>query len=54
MEIIKHQANMGFQWLEESFLCITVVVTATMAVDVYAVCWAILQLSPDGQLSVDK
>jgi len=48
MEIIKHPANVWFQWLENLFLCITAAVTA---VDVYAICWAILQY---GQLSVDN
>jgi len=54
LELIKHLANTGFQYLEKSFLNITSAVTATIVVDVYAVCLAILQLSPDGQLSVDK
>jgi len=54
MELIKHPANVGFQYLENSFLNITAASTATVTVDVYAVQWAILQLSPDGQLSVDN
>jgi len=37
MELIKHLANTGFQYLENSFLNITAAVMATMAVDVYAV-----------------
>jgi len=45
MELIKHLANVGFQYLENSFLNITAAVTAMVAVDVYAVHWAILQLS---------
>jgi len=52
MELIQHPANTGFQYLENSFLCITAASTATVTVDVYAVQWAILQLTPDGQLSV--
>jgi len=51
MELIKHPANTGFQY---SFLNITAASIATVTVDVYAVQWAILQLSPDGQLSVDN
>jgi len=51
-ELIKHLANTGLQYLENSFLNITAAVTARVAVNVYAICWAILQLSPDGQLSV--
>jgi hypothetical protein len=54
MELIQHPANTGFQYLKNSFLCITAAVTATVAVDVYAIQWAILQLSPDGQLSVNN
>jgi len=54
MELIKHLANTGFQYLENLFLNITAASTATMTVDVYAVQWAILQLTPDGQLSVDN
>jgi len=54
MEIIQHPTNVGFQWLENSFLNITAASTATMTVDVYAVQWAILQLTPDGQLSVNN
>jgi len=54
MELIKHPCNTGFQYLENSFLCITAAVTATATLDVYAVRWAILQLSPDSTLSVDN
>jgi len=54
LELIKHPANTGFQYLENSFLCITAAVTATVTLDVYLVRWAILQLTPDGQLSVDN
>jgi len=54
MELIKHPANTGFQYLENSFLNITAASTATVTVDVYAIQWAILQLNPDGQLSVDN
>jgi len=54
MELIKHLANTGFQYLENSFLNITAASMATVTVNVYAVQWAILQLSPDGQLSVDN
>jgi len=54
MELIQHPANTGFQYLENSFLCITAASTATLTVDVYAVQWAIPQLTPDGQLSVDN
>jgi len=54
MELIKHPANTGFQYLENSFLNITAASTATVTVDVYAVRWAILQLTPDSQLSVDN
>jgi len=53
-EIIKHLANVGFQYLENSFQCITAAATATVMLDVYAVQWTILQLSPDRQLSVDN
>jgi len=54
MELIQHPANVGFQYLDKPFLCITAAVMATVAVDVYAVQWAILQLTLDGQLSVDN
>jgi len=54
MELIQHPANVGFQYLENSFLNITAASTATVTVNVYAVQWAILQLAPDGQLSVDN
>jgi len=54
MELIKHLANTGFQYLENSFLNIAAAVTATVAVNVYAIHWAILQLSPDGQLSLNN
>jgi len=47
MELIKHLANTGFQYLEKSFLNITAASTATVTVDVYAVRWAILQLTHD-------
>jgi len=40
-ELIKHLANTWSQYLESSFLNITSAVTATMVVDVYAVCLAI-------------
>jgi len=54
MELIQHLANVGFQYLENSFLNITAASTATVTVNVYAVQWAILQLTPDRQLSVDN
>jgi len=54
MKIIQHQSNVGFQYLDNSFLCINAAVTATIVVDVDAVHWAILQLSLDGQLSLDN
>jgi len=54
LELIKHLANTGFQYLENSFLCITAAVTTTVTLDVYSIRWAILQLTPDGQLSVDN
>jgi len=54
MELIKHLANTGFQYLENSFLNITAAFTATVTVNVYAIQWAILQPSPDGQLSIDN
>jgi len=54
MELIQHPCNTGFQYLENSFLNITAASTATVTVNVYAVQWAILQLTPDGQLSVDN
>jgi len=54
MELIQHLANTGFQYLENSFLKITAASTATVMVDIYAVQWVILQLTPDGQLSVDN
>jgi len=54
MEIIQHPANTGFMHLENSFLSITAAVTATMAVNVNAVQWAILKLTPDSQLSVNN
>jgi len=37
MELIKHPANTGFQYLENSFLNITAASTATVTVDVYAI-----------------
>jgi len=54
MELIQHLANTGFQYLDNSFLNITAASTATVTVDVYAVRWAILQLTPDGQLSINN
>jgi len=54
MELIKHLANTGFQYLENSFLNITAASMATVTVNVYAILWAILQLSPDGQLSINN
>jgi len=54
MALIKHLANTGFQYLENSFLNITAALMATVTVDVFAIQWAILQLSPDGQLSVNN
>jgi len=54
MELIKHLTNVGFQYLENSFLNITAASTATVTVNVYAIRWAILQLTSDGQLSVDN
>jgi len=54
MELIKHPCNTGFQYLENSFLNITATSTATVTINVYAVQWAILQLTPDRQLSVDN
>jgi len=54
MELIQHPCNTGFQYLENSFLCITAASMATMTVNVYAVGWAILQLTPDGQLSANN
>jgi len=54
MELIKHPANTRFQYLENSFLNITAASTATMMVNIYAIQWAILQLSPDGQLSINN
>jgi len=37
MELIQQPTNTGFQYLENSFLCITAAITTTVAVDVYAV-----------------
>jgi len=37
MELIQHLANVGFQNLENAFLCTTAAITATVAVDVYAI-----------------
>jgi len=37
MELIKHLANTGFQYLENLFLNITAASMATMTVDVYAI-----------------
>jgi len=54
MELIQHPCNTGFQYLDNSFLNITAASTATVTVDIYVVQWAILQLSPDGQLSTDN
>jgi len=54
MELIKHPANTGFQYLENSFLNITAASMATVTVIVCAIQWAILQLSPDGQLSINN
>jgi len=54
MELIKHLANVGFQYLENSLLNISAASTATVTVDVYAIQWEILQLSPDGQLSINN
>jgi hypothetical protein len=54
MELIKHPCNTGFQYFENYFLNITAASMATVTVNVYAVRWAILQLTPDGQLSVDN
>jgi len=52
--LIKHPANTGFQYLENSFLSISAATTAPVTLNVYAVHWAILQLAPGGQLSVDN
>jgi len=54
MELIKHLANTGFQYFENNFLNITAASTATVTVNIYAVQWAILQLTQDWQLSVDN
>jgi len=54
MELIQHPCNTGFQYLENSFLNITAASTATVTVDLYAIRWAILQLTPDGQLSINN
>jgi len=54
MEILKHPACNGFQWMENCFLSITAAVTATVTLDAYALRWSILTLSPDGQLSIDN
>jgi len=54
MELIQHLANTGFQYLENSLLNITAASTTTVTVNVYAVRWAILQLTQDGQLSVNN
>jgi len=54
MELIQHPCNTGFQYFENNFLNITAASTATVTVNVYAVRWAILQLTPDGQLSVNN
>jgi len=35
MEIIKHPANVGFMFLENSFLCITAATTAMVMLNVY-------------------
>jgi len=37
MELIKHPCNVGFQYLENSFLNITATSTATVTVEVYAI-----------------
>jgi len=54
MDLIQHPCNTGFQYFENMFLNITAASTATVAVNVYAVWWAILQLMKDSQLSVDN
>jgi len=54
MDLIQHPCNPGFQYFDNMFLNITAASTATVIVDVYAVQWSILQLTKEGQLSVDN
>jgi len=54
MEILKHPACNGFQWMDNCFLSITAAVTATVTLDAYALRWSILTLTPEGQLSTDN
>jgi len=52
--LIQHPANTGFEWLDNSFLSITASNTVTVNLDIYAWRWSILQLDPNGQLSIDS
>jgi len=54
MDLIQHPCNTGFQYFENMFLNITAASTATVAVDVYVCRWSILQLTKEGQISVDN
>jgi len=54
MELIKHPCNTGFQYFDNMFLNITAASTATVTVNVYAIQWSILQLTKEGQLSVNN
>jgi len=54
MELIKHPCNTGFQYFDNMFLNITAASTATVAVDVYACWWSIIQLTKEGQILVDN
>jgi len=54
MDLIQHPCNTGFQYFENMFLNITATSTATVAVNVYVIQWLILQLTKEGQLSVDN
>jgi len=54
MDLIQHPCNTGFQYFDNMFLNITAASTVTVTVDVYAVWWSILQLTKEGQLSVDN
>jgi len=50
MEILKHPACNGFQWMENCFLSITAAITATVTLDAYALRWSILTLVQMGNL----
>ncbi|MHB9057133.1 MAG: hypothetical protein ACYC2P_13465 [Paludibacteraceae bacterium] len=54
MVLLSHPVCTGFQFYNNNFLSITAGSTGTYNLDIYAKRWTVLQLSPDGVLSVDN